>query len=300
VDSGGPLVELAVTGGRAQVTLRLGEDRVDGGHVSAILYRHLHLRQAPHIADPAAREMAESELRAALEGGLIAMDAYWLNHPHANRLARSKPLQLALAARIGLSIPDTRITDDPAEIRALHRRWGGSMVAKLVGGQILTSEDESQYVVYTTAVTEQDLVSEDALSACPAIYQRRIEKAFDLRVTVVGERIFACRIDAEGDEDGSVDWRRAGVGDVSIEPVEIDDELARGCRALMSALGLDLAGLDLIVTPEGESIFLEVNAAGQWLWVEQATGMPIAGAIAEQLLLRAREPAGPGPAGLRR
>jgi glutathione synthase/RimK-type ligase-like ATP-grasp enzyme len=56
----------------------------------------------------------------------------------------------------------------------------------------------------------------------------------------------------------------------------------------MRCLGLDLAGLDLIVTPAGETVFLEVNAMGQWLWVQEATGIPIASAIVEQLLDGAR------------
>jgi glutathione synthase/RimK-type ligase-like ATP-grasp enzyme len=256
--------------------------------VTAILYRHMHLRRAPHVREPRARELAESELRATLEGGLLAIDAYWLNHPHVNRLARSKPLQLALASRLGLSVPDTRITDDPGEIRALYRRWEGQMVAKLVGGQLLAAKAEAQYVVYTTLLTGDDLRSDAALSACPAIYQRRIEKAYDLRVTIVGERLFACRIDTQGCAEGAVDWR-AGVGSVPIHACELDPDVAARCLALMRALGLDLAGVDLLVTPEGDTVFLEVNAAGQWLWVQQATGLGIASAIVDQLLIGASE-----------
>lgn len=281
--------------GRTRVWLQVGESRIEAEQVSSILHRHLHLREAPHVQEPAARELAESELRATLEGGLLALDAYWLNHPHANRLARNKPLQLALASRLGLSVPETRITDDPDEIRSLHRRWGGGMVAKLVGGQILAAEEK--YVIFTTLVAEQDLSSDEALSACPAIYQRRIEKAFDLRLTVVGDRVFACRIDSQDHTDGSVDWRTAGVGAIPIERCEVDEQVAARCRALMRALHLDIAGLDLIVTPEGESIFLEVNAAGQWLWVEEATGLPIAAAVAEQLIAGATTARGDRPAG---
>jgi glutathione synthase/RimK-type ligase-like ATP-grasp enzyme len=261
---------------------------LDGAEVTAVLYRHLHLREAPHIQDHKARELAESELRATLEGSLLAIDAYWLNHPYANRLARNKPLQLALATRQGLSVPETRITDDPEEIRALHRRWGGQMVAKLVGGQIVAPTVDEQYVVYTTLVEEDDLRSDAALAACPAIYQRRVEKAFDLRVTVVGERLFACRIDSQENEQGAVDWRGAGAGALPIRPCGLDSDIAGKCLALMRHLGLDFAGLDLIVTPEGETVFLEVNAAGQWLWVQEATGMPIASAIVDQLLDGAR------------
>lgn len=275
---------LAIDGNRVQTRIHIGGQELDGGDVTAVLYRHLHLREAPHVAEPQARELAESELRATMEGALLAIDAYWLNRPYANRLARHKPLQLALAASRGLSVPDTRITDDPEEIRALYSHWDGRMVAKLVGGQIAAPRPEEQYVVFTALVDSDDLRSDAALAACPAIYQRRVEKAFDLRVTIVGERMFACRVDSHDDELGAVDWRRAGVGAASIRPYELDPDMGGKCLALMRALGLDLAGLDLIVTPEGETVFLEINAAGQWLWVQEATGMPIAAAIVDQLL----------------
>lgn len=256
--------------------------------MEAVLYRHLHLREAPHVQDPRARALAESELRATLEGTLLALDAYWLNHPAANRRARNKLGQLDLAMEEGLTVPDTLVSDDPQKIRARFRRWEGRMVAKLAGGQLLAAGNEEQHVVYTTIVEEDDLRSDAALAACPAIYQRRVEKAFDLRVTVVGERLFACRIDSQGHDHGTVDWRQAGAGALPIEPCELDPDLARRCRALTRRMGLDYAGLDLIATPTGETVFLEVNAAGQWLWVQEATGMPIAAAIVEQLLDGAR------------
>jgi glutathione synthase/RimK-type ligase-like ATP-grasp enzyme len=278
------MAAFAVEGGRVRTRLHIDGHELDGDDVTAVLYRHLHLREAPLILDSKARELAESELRATLEGALLAIDAYWLNHPYANRLARNKPLQLALAAREGLSVPETRITDDPEEIRALHRHWDGAMVAKLVGGQVVAPNVDEQYVVHTTLVEEGDLGSDAALAACPAIYQRRVEKAFDLRVTVVGERLFTCRIDSQGSEQGAVDWREVGPGALPIRECELDGDIAGKCLALMRRLGIDFAGLDLIVTPQGETVFLEVNAMGQWLWAQELTGMPIASAIVDQLL----------------
>jgi glutathione synthase/RimK-type ligase-like ATP-grasp enzyme len=282
------MAEFDVDGDRVRTRLIADGHAIYDDDVTAVLYRHLHLRETPLIVETKARELAESEYRATLEGALLAIDAYWLNRPHANRLARNKPLQLALAARVGLSVPDTRITDDPAQIRALHSRWDGQMVAKLVGGQLVAAKVDEQYVIHTTLVEKEDLESDDGLAACPAIYQRRVAKAFDLRVTVVGDRLFACRIDSQENEQGAVDWRTAGPGVLPIRQCELDSDTACKCLALMRRMGLDFAGLDLIVTPAGETVFLEVNATGQWLWVQEATGMPIASAIVEQLLEGAR------------
>jgi hypothetical protein len=125
----------------------------------------------------------------------------------------------------------------------------------------------------------EDLKDDDSLSACPAIYQRRVQKEYELRVTVVGEDVFACRIDSQALEISQVDWRAAGPSALHQKPYKLDEAIASQCRALLRYLGLEIAGLDFLVTPEGETVFLEINAAGAWAWVEQATGLPIAAAL---------------------
>ena len=175
------------------------------------------------------------------------------------------------------------MTADPNTIRTQYRAWAGQMVAKLVGGQIVADTVDSQYVVLTTLITPEELEDDDSLSACPAIYQRRVEKQYEIRVTVVGDEVFACRIDSQALKLSQVDWRAVGPSALDCKPYELDNAVADRCRALLRQLGLETAGLDLIVTPAGETVFLEANAAGAWAWVEQATGLPIAAAVARRL-----------------
>ncbi len=52
----------------------------------------------------------------------------------------------------------------------------------------------------------------------------------------------------------------------------------------MRELQINFACFDFIVSHEGESIFLEANCNGQWLWVQNLTGMDIGKAIADELL----------------
>jgi hypothetical protein len=254
-----------------------------GSEVVSILYRHRSIPRTPGIDDPQGRAMAEGELLALIDGTLLALPAFWVNHPAANRLAAHKPLQLALAAEAGFRLPPTRITRDPAVVRQVYAEWGGEMVAKLVGGQVVEAPGEEAFVIYTSRIAEADLLDEAAIAACPAIYQRMVPKAGDVRVTVVGDRIFSCYIPAAANGAAEVDWRRAWSGS-SVVPYEIDDLTASRCRRLTRRLGLEVAGIDLLLTPSGDIVFLEVNAAGQWAWVEEATGMPIAAAVADRLL----------------
>ncbi len=282
------LVRFGADGTHASALLRAGGGELAGDEVGAVLFRHFHVPTAPHVADGAARDLAESELRGAIEGALLSLDAHWVNPPGANRTARHKLLQLALATREGLTVPETRVSSDPDEIRALHRAWGGRMIAKLVGGQVVAATADEQHLVFTTLLEEDDLREDASLAACPALYQRLVEKAFELRVTVVGDELFACRIDAGHTPDGKVDWRVAGTAGVDLAAHELDADVGRRCIALTRRLGLQVAGIDLIVTPDGETVFLELNAAGGWAWVQRAVGLPIAAAIAENLIAGAQ------------
>jgi glutathione synthase/RimK-type ligase-like ATP-grasp enzyme len=284
-----------VEGGVPRVAVHSSNCVHRGEKFAAVLFRHLRLPRAPHIADPEARRLAEAELRSALEGALLAMEpVLWLNHPHANRLARNKLLQLRLASRLGFAVPETLVTADPVQIRELYKAWNGGLVAKLVGGQVAADTVDTQYVIHTTLITAEDLQDERALSACPAIYQRRVDKRYDVRVTVVGDEVFPCRIASQASEISQVDWRVAGHATLDHRPYELDPSVAKRCRALARELGLEIAGIDLIVTPEGDTVFLEINATGQWAWVEQATGLPIAAAIARRLAAATRNEMVPG------
>jgi len=277
-------VGFAISRGIPEVRFSLPGRELRGDEVGAVLYRHRVLPDAPAGMDEEAAPLVRSELQGALDGALLALDATWVNHPHANRLARHKLLQLRLARAEGLRVPETTVSADPEEIRARFRGWGGRMVAKLAGGQLPLTADVEAYAIYTTRVEAGDLADDAALAACPAMYQEEIGKAHELRVTVVGDEVLACRIDSPGVEAARVDWRAAGRDAVPHSAVELDAALADRCRALTRRLGLRMAGLDLIVTPEGEPVFLELNAAGQWAWIEEATGLPIAAAIAGELL----------------
>ena len=52
----------------------------------------------------------------------------------------------------------------------------------------------------------------------------------------------------------------------------------------MRDLGIVFGCFDLIVTPEGEHVFLEVNQMGQWLFIEMMTGLPMVDIISHFLL----------------
>ena len=133
----------------------------------------------------------------------------------------------------------------------------------------------------TRIIGPEDLERLDLVRFAPVIFQHYID-GVDLRVTVVGEQVFAAEIDARGTAY-PFDMRMV-IGEAQVRPVELPRSVQDALLALQRRLGLDYGAIDLRRTDAGEFFFLEVNPAGQWLFVEQRTGLPIGKAMSDLLM----------------
>ena len=201
--------------------------------------------------------------------------------PVSIQRAESKILQLRVAADVGLVYPETLISNDPAEIRAFCDQQGGRLVAKPLRLGFFDYGDV-QTAVYTTSVGAADLAADDSLVVAPVIYQRHLEKRCDVRVTIVGDSLYAAAIHSQDVDSAKVDWRRSEV-DLAHDVHVLPDEIAAACLRLLKALNLHFGAIDLVLTPEGRYYFLEINPNGQWLWLEDRLGFPISERIVEWL-----------------
>jgi len=268
--------------------LEAGSIRILGQEVRSIWNRR---PASPVCAMPGgaseAKIFAEEELHSALHGWLRSLDARWMSHPDSIRSAGYKLPQLRLARELGFRIPETLVSNNPSEIRdfdSFLRGKGGKLAAKLISkGPPKAAHPDEQYVVFTQILSESDLQNDATLGLCPAMYQEYVEKAFELRVTVAGNEIFACEIHSQQSETTHIDWRRYDLPNTPHLVHDASPELVRRCLEITRHFRLEFAAIDLIVTPEGETVFLELNPNGQWGWIEELTGMPIANAIARHL-----------------
>ncbi len=154
------------------------------------------------------------------------------------------------------------------------------LVYKSLSTGVVTEQDEVR-IIYTSRLTADDL-DDDAIGLCCHLFQEWIPKAFDVRLTVVGDRCFAVAVHA-GSPEAEVDWR-SRYDDLRYEVCETPDEVRRSVVAYLRAFGLIFGAFDFSVTPDGRWWFLECNPAGQWGWIAEETGLPIAGAIADELV----------------
>jgi glutathione synthase/RimK-type ligase-like ATP-grasp enzyme len=228
----------------------------------------------------AERAWAADEARHGFGGVLSALDCRWVNHPSANARAAYKPHQLATAVACGLRVPRTLITNDPAAGREFVAGCSPGAVYKPLYGSPVTPG----WGLYTAEVSAEDAAA-PTVAATAHLFQERIEKAFEVRLTVVGEdRMFAARIDAST-AAARADWR-TDYDALTFTPIEVPEPIAAGAVRLMRRLDLRYGAIDFIVSP-GEQpedwVFLEINANGQYGFVEKRAGLPIAAAIADDL-----------------
>ena len=278
-----------------KLSARMGDDRaahlitdagaqVSTAEVCAVWARKLWRPQMDDDLDERFREMCVRESVAAIEGFLDALhDARWVNDIQRERAAENKQRQLRLAAQAGLSIPRTLVTNDPAEARQFFIETEGRMVAKLLR-PLTVSMNAPTLFVYTSRVSEEDLREAETLRHSPMVFQELIPKARELRIAWVAGEAFTGALDASGTSRGQTDWRLAQPEECRWQRAEIPVEVTRGLQSLMSELGLVFGAIDLICTPAGEHVFLEVNPGGEWGMLERDLGLPIADSIARALL----------------
>jgi glutathione synthase/RimK-type ligase-like ATP-grasp enzyme len=86
------------------------------------------------------------------------------------------------------------------------------------------------------------------------------------------KKIFSARINSQANENTRKDWRG---GDYQMGPFSLPEQVETSLLRLMDSFGINFASLDMILTPEGEFVFLELNPNGQWLWLERDLGFPL-------------------------
>jgi glutathione synthase/RimK-type ligase-like ATP-grasp enzyme len=132
--------------------------------------------------------------------------------------------------------------------------------------------------------TEEVLAGIDQVANCPFTLQDYIEKDFELRITVVGEKVFACRMDTQKSSKSKEDFRRYDLDNTPHTAFTLPLDIEDRCRLLTRRLGLYFGAIDMIVDPKGSYHFLELNPNGQWLWTEDLAGLPISFAVADLLI----------------
>lgn len=269
--------------GDSDWSLQFPDWTLEGREVTAAYFRRPAAPEIdPQVCAAEERAYCTVEWAALLKSLYQRIGPRWLSAPAAIAAAEDKPRQLLEAQRAGLAVPDTVITNDVAVFDKFLQ--GAAAVAKPLRQARL--EGETERVMFTTRVEAATARNERAIAAAPMILQREVLKAADIRVTVVGERVFAAEIDSQAFAEAEVDWRAGDTTRLGHAKHDLPVDMEEKCVDLVRALGLGFGAIDLVLDREGCYWFLEVNPNGQWAWIETRTGHPIAAAIVDHLVAR--------------
>jgi len=283
---GEDLMTLGSEPGRGKLKTAQGEVRLD--EVDAVWYRRLRIGSGlPGEMDGQLRAPSIEEAKRSFRG-MLATTAPFVMDPYQNiRFAENKQMHGVLASRVGLEVPDSLFSNDPEAVRAFAAAHPDGIVTKMQATFAVYREDEEQ-VVFTNKMAREDLDDLSGLRYCPMIFQEMIPKERELRVTIVGERIFCAGIDSRKLARAAHDWRREGDSFAKHwEPFALPEAVQAGLLRLMDRLHLNYGAIDVILTPDGRYVFLEVNPCGEFYWLELYADLPISTAIAEVLVGKA-------------
>jgi len=265
---------------------------VDGQEIrvepdDAIWYRRANWGgQLPQEMERQLRQGAVAESKALLRGMLAAAPCFVLDPPELVRWRGHKPAQQRLARELGLATPRTLMTNDAEQARAFIDSCPTGAIAKMLAAFPVYDEHGEEQVVFTTALNHDHLNQLDGLRYSPMVFQEQLRKRVELRITVIGARMFAAAIDSQGTAGAETDWRERGVTLLrSWTPYTLPPEIERALERYMERIGMQYSAIDMIVEPDGRHVFLEANPAGECFWLEfNSPKFPFSEALADVLL----------------
>ncbi|MFI8235578.1 ATP-grasp ribosomal peptide maturase [Streptomyces sp. NPDC085900] len=266
-------VEAEITQDGVRGRLETPSRTADLGHVRALYYRRPSGFVFPHLDQQDAR-FAITQARYGL-GGVIASlpNCLYVNHPHYTGDAEFKPSGLAAAAKAGLRVPRTLITSNPDAARAFIKQHGPT-IYKPLWNPVYRIGDVSS-VVKIAEVTAEDI--DDRIAGTAHLFQQRIPKTADIRVTVMGRHTFSVRIDSD-----LLDWR-TDYSRLRYTPVATPTDIELPLHEYLDHFGLHFGAFDFALDAGGQWWFLECNPSGQWHWLEHETGLPMCAALSDLL-----------------
>ncbi len=252
--------------------LRTTSREVNLGEVSAVYYR----RPTPYRAryghlPPQQRDFATAEARHGLGGVLNHLPhPRYVNHPAAVGRADFKPAQLLRFTELGLRIPPTLITNDAEAARGFAAEHAHVIYKPFRG--LPAGEDGNAGAIWAQRVDPETF--DDSIGVTAHLFQAEIPKVGDVRVTVVGRRVFAQQV---ASPDGALDWRRGDWNELLHSPIAIPPPIETALHHYLASFSLVFGCFDFALTGAADDpehwTALECNPNGQWGWLPDAAAI---------------------------
>lgn len=274
------------TGNFINQRLVLADSGISAENISVIWYRKPE-KPTPHPAliDPAAKECSEQEYKELLRSFIgFFPRAKWVNDYWQMQKYSVKANQIWIAKQVGLSVPETVLTNDISVIRELGNRHAEIITKSIYYAGFGWGGTQYGCFTYVLSPDELNRLTSEELAYAPSMFQQRVNKVQELRVTVIEGEVIACEIQTQHHTLENIDWRIEDVEDIPHKIVDIPDDVAARLKKMLSIMGLNFGAFDLIVDETGTYYFIEVNPNGQYYWMEILTGAPLTEAMVSLIL----------------
>ncbi|BBM88151.1 MvdC/MvdD family ATP grasp protein [Candidatus Uabimicrobium amorphum] len=261
--------------GKSEYIFKYAGKTFSSSDIRSVWYRRPQRPTIPtSVTDEDTRSFIERESNFVVDGIWRSLNCFWVNDPVLNARANYKIYQLQIAQNFDFRIPNTIVSNDAEAVRTFWETNHRKIIYKQVRGISTRS-------VKTSLVTEKELGFLDSLQISPVIFQEYIPAQYDLRITVMGKKIFSAKIHSQK-SDSKLDWRFDHAR--LLEPYTLPQEIEQKIRQYIDFLGLVYGAIDMRVTPEGEYVFFEINPSGQFVFVEILTELPLSEEFAKLLI----------------
>lgn len=259
-----------------EIIIETDKGLIDLNKVSAVWYRRpVEPKAHEAVKSPQARHYAEEEGYYYIKNlWRMLRHTSWISNPDAISWANVKLDQLKVARHIGMKIPDTLATTDPVVAQRFYDTHPCGVIVKPFTVNTLEYKDTLASIM-TSRVTNEMMLNIEQVKYGITFFQQEIAKEFEVRVTVIGDDVYAAKVDSQSDERRKVDWRNTSNNPIVWYKHIIPDDLANQCRQVVDHYGLRFGTFDFAFTPEGEYVFFEMNPNGQWAWLEIELGYPM-------------------------
>jgi len=221
-----------------------------------------------------------NEISNCLEGLYkILKNSFWVSPVFAIREAESKIYQLQVAQELGFTIPPSIVTTNYKVAEEFVTEFK-CIIKPIKTGFI---EDKGNEKIIFTALFDEESNLE-RIQTCPTYFQKFINKTSDIRVTVIGDKVFAAKILSQEYDETKIDWRKAEKIKLHYEKIELPTSLTDLCVKLTKKLGLNFGAIDFVKDENDDFIFLEINPNGQWAWIEKQLNYNLSYEISKLLI----------------
>jgi glutathione synthase/RimK-type ligase-like ATP-grasp enzyme len=254
--------------------LHIRNRKVNLKEIKIVLFRYFDLKFLNYYSGAIHQMYFVQQWYQAFNCIQLALDALWINNPQRTFDAENRLNQLLSAQNIGFSTPETLITNEKAAAKKFFKRFSKSTIVKVLHHHEIYLNQRS-YRFLTNNIETNHLSKFDELTYAPVIFQKKIENNSEIRVTVINDKTFCCRISTTQEKHNFSDLHKIKEKELIFSEINIGKKLEKLCINLNRILGLLVSSIDFVQGKNGELYFLEINPIGDWNWIEKHTNLPI-------------------------